>query len=390
MNERSLRSIFAAVAVASLVIYVLACRSAVSPDGRHVLVPLLIDEAKDKELAVLLVDRRSGDSRRLLSMPGSDNGLVSVAWSPDGRAALVLRRAAKGTSELLELPVDANGPTRVFSLPASDPKDDDEITPFAIPPVAMGRWVLISGVNLLLDRDTGESRQLPFPPKTSAFFSLSGNTVFYMAGEKEDKDAKEKDASKSIEFGTLNSTDFTPRRAARFTLPPEANAGLFFAPSPDGRSFAFTIGAENNDAVELAIHDGTKLRRSPITVDGQPLRLGNLQWSQSGGTIFAAGFRALPDPAAGQPKELQIGVCEISLPDLKARFTPVAVTKEKDEAMLVNQIDLAPDETYAVISSACIKHRTDAAEPNYGLFIVDLRGSKRRVTRVPLLLPVKP
>jgi hypothetical protein len=392
MNGKSLRSIFATVAVVSLVIYALACRSAVSPDGRHVLVPLLIDEAKDKEIAVLLVDRHSGEFRRLLSLPHSDNGFISVAWAPDSRAALVLTPAGqKDTLELIELPVDDRGPTRVFHLSIAGTKGDAGIIPFVIPPVALGKKVIISGANLLLDRVTGESRELPFPPKTAVVFSLSGDTVFYMARDQEDDDAKEKekDAPNFMEVGSLNPSDFAPRQAARFPLPAETKTGFFFAPAPDGRSFAFALGTEDTGPIDLAIHDGSNLRRSPITVDGQPLRLGNLQWSRSGGTIFAAGFRALPAPA-GKDKEFQLGVCEISVPDFKARFTPVAVTAEKDEAMFVNQIDLAPDETYAVISAAYIKQQTDAAEPNHGLFIVDLRGSARKVTRVPLLLPARP
>ena len=163
---KSLRHPLALLALASLAIYVLACRSSFSPDGSKILVTAVGGPYQQGHL--LVYDRKAATWTPLLTVGkphGGDSVPIPVAlWSADGKEVVATWASDKHKLLVSVLPVGGVGPTRLFEVDEGEADSDGVLMSTAVPPVLHDRCLLFGGESItVLNLATGELNRQVLP-----------------------------------------------------------------------------------------------------------------------------------------------------------------------------------------------------------------------------------
>lgn len=399
---KTLRTVLALIALGSLAVYVLACRSSFSPDGTKIVISA--GGGRGEQGHLLMYDRQADAWSHLLTVSKSSGGkdvvpIPSSIWTQDGKSVIATWFGEEKLISVSVLPVGGAGPTRIFTLPLGD-EDDEESGMMVEPPVLSGSNLLFGGAAIrVLNLHTGEHEKQTLPgavdtnsPKKAIYFSSHGKQVCYLMG-----------SDVMVEAGRLNVSNIENIRLEpqlKVTLKKE-DGNPFIAVSEAGDRIAMTGGDDLDQ--NLLIYRNSQLERSfPFGADtNKGTVLGNLIWSKDGRTIYAAGFRSLAaspfakavhatyetirklgfNPREPQPLDLQVLVCEIPLVGSAIRETPLfrMASKGDESCRLFYQISLSPDGRTIAVSDGLVTERN--RQP--ALYLLDVSGEKRLPKRIP-------
>jgi hypothetical protein len=374
-------------------LYVLACRPAWSPDSSKILFPYCNPETKGRGVA--LYDRDTGAVRPIFSQQlGGDkcsDEIPSAAWSDDGSRAVVLweeikekkrKNHATRKMETLEtklahvdvLPVGGAGKELHVKLRGFQLSDAEGLFPLA----QSGGKIYLAGTNknklLRLDLKSGKRKFRHLKDDLDPIFYIHDGHIAYIRDAAKDSDDQE--------FGELDPEDLSLH--SRFLLKKESLAAygvsdVLFLPAlePHGSRMAMSAkGADEKDRILVCNDQGIEQVFKPDLPDPAS-RLGNLEWSRDGKTLFATVIT--PTEKHGVQ---QYSLGEIPLAGGPVRLVPIVRADiSSGDARLQFQISLSPDGSTIAASTAHFgKSEIDPADR--GLFLVDLRDAKRKVTRI--------
>jgi len=380
MKTKSLlSSILAAFAAVSLLVYVLACATSFSPDDRQVLYPTL--DPRSGATGVAVYDRKTGRSETLFTALAADNAtnqqpvLLRAEWLPDGKHILIASTMKNKGLDLLVLPRGVPEPLRHFSLPETD-KDDAALGlefPFAI----SGSQLFINGDGrnpLRLDLISGETAGgEKATNEVCAFPSPDGKTIIGLRDRK---------AEGGMEFGTVDpqtvefkSLGQAGTNLSEGTVPAFSPAdGRLICIDKNGAQLQLQVGKNGQMAFtrKLDFHNG-KLQTGPF-----------LELARDGKSVLTAYCAD-----SGATTNAEYGLLEIPLSDAPLRFTPLFHgTRAEDAEMLFAQPSLSHDGKTWAIGTAFLYLQNESLGPeDCALFLVDLSGSDRPVTKVPIATP---
>ena len=374
MNQRAARFVAArnalltAVGWIALLLYILACRPSRpswSPDGSKLLVSYY--DPNTDEADVVVFDRTTGATRTVFVRPNpsDEEHLIASQWHNDGEHSIVWYEE----HGLLVLPTDSSAPMRLFDLP-----EEVEWAPFPIPQI--GEDLYFSGDAVVkVDLATGETTS----HETNREFLLyaGGNRVFYLAETDDGYEFGEVD-QEELAFEPLFrlDDDDLERRGINDLV------GYYIAFEPHGRRLALTGRSEHGTRIILCTEAGIDRVLTP-QLSAETFVLGNIEWSPTRDILYAAAFT--PTDLADVT---QVSVAEIRVDGASAPLIPLlemqAGLPDDDDAWdgLI-QIALSPDGSRIAASTA---HFGDDSlyEEDPAVFLVELEGTERTVTKFPL------
>jgi hypothetical protein len=394
MSERDPRHIALGIlGLLGALLYVLSCSPAWSPDSSKVLFPYTNPETKEQGVA--LYDRNSGAVRSIFSRKsgGADaDELLSTAWSGDGLRAIILwgettKKKRKNPStrktETVDitlghvevLPVGRAGKGLHVKLRHFEPGVSLYFFPLA---ESQGKLYLSgkdSSKVLQLNLKSGKQkiRNLEGDSEEPVLYSHNGHIAYARAGAENSDD---------IEFGELDTKDLSLH--SWFVLKKESldAQGVsefegFVAFEPRGSRMAMPAeGADDKARILMCNARGLEQVIKPELQD-PAFRLGNLEWSRDGKTLYATVIT--PSEKEGT---VQYSLGEIPIASGPVHVTPIVrASLSLDESLGQFQISISPDGSTSAGSTARFaKGKIDPA--NRGLFLVDLRDPERKVTRI--------
>ena len=385
MKERNgLKVMLGIVGLLAWMLYVLACRPSWSPDGSKILFTYYNPEAD--EAGVALYDRNTGETRSIF-VEARRNGdeLIPVQWESDGARAIVWVEER----QLLLLPVDSGKPARRFGLP-----EDIEWQGTPYPEVG-GNLYLGDETLTRLNLETGEVQSRELEVGHDVVLFQGNNSVFYakqVDTPENESEEGEGSGDGGIEIGELDLDALTFQPLFELKERDLAAHGVkevhaLMELEPSGSRIAMIGQGEDRDFIILCTRAGLQKVVAPeFPVD--EYRLGNLQWSPDGKTIYAVVLTP-----TGKKDETQYSLGEIPVDGGSSRLLPVTLIQDAfpDEVngpILALQIALSPDgatiaTTTGPLDSSAID-REDRA-----LYLVDVQDPGRKVTKVPLPPPQK-
>ena len=375
--NRPLHLILAGIGCVSLLIYVLACATAFSPDDRQVLYPAFYPQSG--ALSIALYDRDTGRSEQIFSGQEARTGTnlhsasLRAAWL-DAKHILVAEAGGKNSLSLFVLPRGGREPVRQIILPDMPESADALLYPFAMTDTK----IFLNGEHSLtrLDWTTGEMLVV-----TNGILTLPGGDNQTILGFRE-------------QHGTNQMTDFgvvdpqTLAFTSRLTLRSDTGNGgdgTFPHFNPATGQIYF-IGGEKTNAQLCVRQDGVEkfTRRiargsDKITVVGPWLDLGPKKDRV---------FTAYTSQAAGQTN-CEYGLLEIPLNEQPLRFTPLFQVPADTDGFLMAQPSLSHDgRTWAVSSAWLGAKKKSALRPeDSALYLVSVDRSRPKITKVPITQP---
>ena len=378
-TKHPLPSILAGVAAVSLLLYVLACATSFSPDDRQVLYPTL--DPHSGAAGVALYDRKTGHSEILYTAIAGDTAtnqqpvLLRAQWFPDGKHILIASAVEHKGLDLLVLPRGVPEPVRHFSLPETD--KDDAVVGLEFPFAISGSQLFVNGEGrnpLRLDLVTGEVAG--GDKATNEVFVLPSPDGQSFIGF---RDLKSKGGT---EFGTFDPQTMEFKLVG--TAGTNVTEGTIPAFSPaDGR--LIFIGKTGEHPQLQVLKNGQPEFTRQLTYTGGKLQTGPfLDLARDGKTVLTA---YCADLAATTNAEY--GLLEIPLSDAPPRFTPLFHSARSEDAeLLFAQPSLSHDGKTWAIGTAFLYLQNESLGPDdCALFLVDLSGSNRPVTKVPIPVP---
>jgi hypothetical protein len=382
MKRLSFRDrVLSLIGLGSLLACVLACVS-FSPDDSKVLYPSF--DTKTGRVAVSLYDRKSRHSRQVFAPPATkgaevknkDSNFLRPQWLPDGKSFLVAwpdpqTKGEEGSLNITVLPFESGEPAKSFLVTNVD--GGQLFYPLAL----SGSSVFIKGTKnelIRLNLASGErvrrtvKGDLVFYPSTSKNLIYLGETA---------KDSKEASA------GSLDPETFEQTEIMHFKETETAG----FAIALDGKQVAF-LPKDTNTV--LFLRSGKPEVTLPLRTFAPPnFSYGNGAFSPKGDLLFAA-FEH-PDGT-----NTSYGFLEIPLDGGPIRQTTLIhnakLTEGEDKSNVsLFQIGLSYDgQTLGVASTYLdpIEQKLVRSE-DCALFLVDLSDPARKVTKIPIALPVK-
>lgn len=368
-----LRVVLGILGLTALILYILAClpsQPSWSPDGSKVLFPYYDSDTEQWGLA--LYDARTGTTRSIwLEKPSSgryrEEEMPSVQWTRDGTQAIVSSELRDSdntvTLQVLVLPVGSRKPVRRFLLPKMEKDAFLSVFPEVAGHLYISSKKRLTRLNLRTGQvDVRES-------DCDLALAGAGDSIFYICtsgvGETEGYD-----------FGRVNTEDLSLQPL--FKVDGIKGLNGFLAPEPRGARLAVVGQGQDKDFLLLM---STGLERVlPLEVPAQQYKLGNLEWSLDGKTIFVAVLIA-----TGEEEVTQYSIAEVPVAGGPARLVPIAKVLgsigDGDEFFF--QIALSPDGTRIAASTAHLDD-DDVGAQDRALYLVNLRDPKRRVTKIPV------
>lgn len=375
----SLPSILAGIGAVSLLIYVLACATSFSPDDRQVLYPTL--DPRSGATGVAVYDRKTGRSETVFTAVAADTGtnqqpvLLRAGWLPDGKHILIASAMKNKGLELVVLPRGVSEPVRHFSLPETD--KDDAVLGLEFPFAISGSQLFLNGEKrnpLRLDLVTGElAGGDATANEVCALPSPDGQTIIGWRDRK---------AEGGMEFGTLDLQTVEFKSLGQVGTNVSEGTIPVFSPA-DGR--LMFIG-KTGEQLRLQVRKNgqTEFTRQLERLGGK-LELGMfLDVARDGKAVLTAYCADSPAKT-----NAEYGLLEIPLSDAPLRFTPLFhSTQTEDSELLLAQPSLSHDGKTWAIGTAFLYLQNESLKPeDCALFLVDLSGSDRPVTKVPIPVP---
>ena len=373
-TNRTIHVLLAGIGCVSLLVYVLACSTAFSPDDRQVLYPSF--DPQSGALSIAVYDRSTGRSEQIFSGIGShtDTNIHSASlragWLPDGKHILVAEAEDDHRLSLFVLSRSGKEPVRHLG----NLKWEEPLTALELPIAVAGTKVFLNDDHNLtrVDWVTGEMLV-----NTNHIAALPGDDGKTIVGWRELPD------NGGAEFGVLDpeTLAFQPQ----LTLTNQMGEGTFPAFNPREREIMFVSGQATNLALQV-VRDGTKTFSRPITRPGCEVKVAG-PWLDLGPKKDRV-FTAYTSKTEGQTNS-ECGLLEIPLNEKPLRFTPLFQVQSDDLNSLLAQPSLSHDgRTWAISSAWLGASKKSALRPeDCALFLVQVDRSRPKITKVPIALP---
>jgi len=375
--NRPLHIVLAGIGGVSLLIYVLACATAFSPDDRQILYPSF--DPQSGALSIALYDRDTGRSEPIFSGQEARTGAnlhsasLRAAWL-DAKHILLAVAGGKSGLSLFVLPRSGKEPVRQIILPDMPESADALLYPFAL----SGSKIFLNSEHCLtrLDWTTGEMLIA-----TNDILTLPGDDGQTILGFRE-----RRGTNQMTDFGTVDpqTLAFTPRLTLRDE--PGNNGDGTFPHFDPLTGKIYLISGEKTNAQLCIRQDGVekftrRLTRGndKITVVGPWLDLGPKKDRV---------FTACSSQAAGQTN-CEYGLLEIPLNDQPLRFTPLFQMPADTDGFLMAQPSLSHDGRTWAVSSAWlgVKKKSALRPEDCALYLVSVDRLLPKITKVPIPLP---
>jgi len=377
-------SLLAAIALAGLAVYILAC-SSFSPDDSKVAFPAF--DPRSGALGVSVLDRKSGRVETVFTMsvikdlkqPDYEARLLRPQWLDNNRL-IIGWPGAKCDDEglnVLVLPVGGKGSARLWQIPELGGMDETMARPLAV--AGSGLFVASkSNVVARLDLETG--RVVSHACRGEDFYlypSSREDFVFYGA-ELPDQDGQ-------VEFGKLNAADFS--QSALLTLEKRRiDKKLPLAISADGQQVAL-VSEQGDKCQVLLARAGQAERTIPVAAKDEILELGGLCFSAKGDKLFASFLRG-----AKAETNITCGLLDIPIDGGPAQRTVLfsGMKKMDDHSAMYLQPGLSRDGKTVAICTTYVFTEVEEGkktEPGCALFLIDVSQTPHVVRKVPLPLP---
>jgi hypothetical protein len=393
-------------------VFMLACVGgpAWSPDSSKLLFAWRDGESDRYNVAVY--DRATRQSRIIFqhrsANEGSDDFNVVPAWQNDGTRAIVAMTTEVSDTHcsLLSIAIKGTEPPEVYDLGQKTVC----FNPAVMPQIGTRVYIAKEGGITWLDLSTGESGsktitdESGFEKGNSLLGEHNGQLVYTRNVSRPGNDPENKDATEDgTEFGQIElaGLDLKPKFTMWQNDVAEWGFDGFAVWEPGGSRIALVGTGKDTDKIHILDEKkGLTGTLMPALGGVKEYRLGSLAWSHDGRTLFAAAV------TKGQGNDTyDYSLAEVPLAGTPGRLTRIAsfhIKKtqpdqshggnadkldlsdfHKDNSLLSFVVSLSPDgNTIAAIpgnmGSDCQFDEADRA-----LFLVDMRGQARRVTRIP-------
>jgi len=385
VNSSSLRNpLWAAVALASLAIYILACTS-FSPDDSRVAFPAFHPDSG--ELGVSVFDRGSGQVESVFTLsaasgleePSYEARVLRAQWFDDQR--LIVAWPGISTEDtglnVLTLPVGKPGTVRYWQLDEVEKADERMIRPLA---VAGAHLFVASASNLVvrLDLETGQVVSRQARGEVSGLYPSGQQDHLYYVGAVPGAEGR-------AEFGRLEAGDFaqTPWFESTSTHMSREELVAF---SPAGPVVAIAGDKDGRAALTL-IRAGAAPQTLSVSGEAETLALGGLSFSHKGDAVLAAYVRT-----AASETNTSVGVVEIPLdgqPPKRIQLFTGPANLDSDLALYLQPAVSHDGRTLALVNTyLCAEPAADGeAQMPCALFLVELDKSPRGIRQIPLPAP---
>jgi hypothetical protein len=371
--------------VGALLIYILACTS-FSPDDSKVLYDTV--DAKSGLIGVAVYDRKAGKSELLFEPFTQDMGKLAAEsailrpqWLEGGHNFLTAWAGSDGKSlNLAVLPFDRRGPARTFLLPdlGTNGAAWFEVRPLPV----IGSSLFLNGesnITIRLDLGTGVMHRQTNQQALVLLPSPDNDRLFYLGGmDNSYLDGKD-DSKGPDECGLLNPETFA--RTPLFQIKDKKVSVFSLALSHDAKRLAYQVEDERPAVVHL-LETGQPARTLSLASLGDKTEVNVRHFSPKHDILYGA-FR---DSGA-------YGFVEIPLDGSPIRKTTLISDAGggTEKAVLESfQIDISHDgKTLAVESLLLACGNDDLKAKDCALFLVNLTDFQRKVTKVPIPLPLK-
>ena len=371
-TNRPLHFWLAAIAVASLLTYVLACSTAFSPDDRQLLYPSF--DPQNGALSIALYDRSHDRSEQIFSSLGvhSDTNLHSAClraeWFPDGRHILIAEASDEENVSLFVLSRGGKEPIRhLVNL-----KWDKALTALEFPFAIIGNHVFLNDEHRLIRVDWVTGALLINSNSIAALPANDGQTLI----------GWHELANDAAEFGVVDPQ--TLAFQAQLQMTNRLDSGVFPAFHPAQNEIMFVAGSETNQELQIE-RAGVKIFSRPINRPGCEVKIAGpwLEWGPGKDRVFT-----LYTSQMSQQTNYECGLLEIPLTGKPLRFTPLFHTGSDDLSMLA-QPSLSHDGRIWAISSAWLaaKNRSALEPEDRALFLVQVDQDPPRLKMVPISIP---
>jgi hypothetical protein len=379
MNYAKIRdTLLSILGMTALLVYVIACRPSVSPDGTRVVFPIIDQEAHTASVAVYDLKRNAVE--KILDIPGAKDEFMaySAQWLPDGRQVLI-----NGVSSIMILPAGSPNPTRFIPL-------EHALEPFSLmtPPPVVGSYQFFSGRTsgnsgkgntsedeknsfLRVNLDTGET--LSVPHRGECYLSGAGTLVYYVAETDEGED-------RSYEIGRLDTDKLVQIPMLHLKEKESGEITPFLAWSKDGSRLALT--GKLAEAPRLLLFRNSAFEKTIAVGSAESgITLGNAEWAPNGDILYVSYARK-----SGSAGDCRYGVLEVPVSGGGIREVPLFGGKGTDDELSYFQIVLSPDARQILATSVCMKDEAIKSEDR-ALYLIDLTNPGRIVTRFPVPFP---
>jgi hypothetical protein len=384
--------ILAAVGGAALLIYILACGPAFSPDDSKVLYPA--NDPKTGGAVLAVYDRRARTSRALFALPGDQPAYMGSAWTQDGSRAIALWTGGDTSSlEVASIPLRTGQPIRVFTV--AELTDTQRQASWAVPSAILGSTLFLGAKGAVYRIDLENGRHVSVPAEGHPVLFGVQDHIYYL------RDLPDADKQTGrLELGLVD-----PRSLKLSPLHVLTGIGALdntvFAVSRDGKQFAFlgSAGGSNENLRILIYADGQLRRTLPLAAAtatiGTPV-LRTLQWSHDAKRLYLICGNEL-----GNGK-IQLGIGEVSTNGEENRAIPLFTVGEHGGDGLMN-LELSHDGKTLATASTYLqtplqdltRGKAQELEPkDLALYLIDVSSPGRKITKVaipplPNVVPVK-
>jgi hypothetical protein len=383
MKSRIRDSLLTLLGISGLIVYVLGCAPSFSPDGTKVAFSVMDREAGQTSIVVYDINKNTLETVAVFAdtkNTGDDDEVLaySVQWMPRGQQVLI-----NGMSLITIVPVGSQGPARILAL------NEEQVNLPILPPPVIGNYQYILSpienpdtlLQINLQSWETDSNPIKFKGENGLLFS-DGKQLYYF-------DKIDNEDQTVYEIIKLNGEDGT--QTVLLQLKEEECGKLmgFFRFNQTGDRFA--IGSLYQDQAQIVLFRGNSIERMiPVGAEGSGIKIGNLEWSTDGKSLFAAFTKRLDDEG-----NAQYGVIEAPLEGGRTHQIPLFTGKlyNDEDGPFFFQIALSPDGRQIAASSLSFVSDSDEdlKPQDRALYLVDISRPEWKVTKVtiPLLSALK-
>lgn len=376
MKSRILDACLTILGIAGLMVYVLACAPSFSPDGKKVAFPVLDYDNEQTSIFVYDINKNKFETvaefKNQNHKGDSDDDMdiaYSVQWMPDGKQILI-----NGASLIMILPVESEGPTRIFQ-----PQEDMKFLNILPPPI-VGNYQFIANPDkpelyrVNVQNWETQSFQLAFSHDDLGIPFSDGEQLYFTVDlEKEDQ--------KFCSIMKLNVENGTYTPVAKINTEECGELQAWSWLKLGGDRFAAI--SKYQDRVHLVLVQGNSIEKMiPIGEKKSGLDIGNLVPSRDGRSIFAAfsyhdqqdqfGFMEIPFDG-GKTREMVLFTGDGPMDD---QMNPIAF-----------HIAISPDGRKIAASSVSGLEYTSLKPEDRALYFIDVSHPEWEVNKVRVPLP---